>query len=201
LVLAGAVFINLMLFGMAPYLLQDAIEEVDLVPYEVSPFLSLPLPEPKPAEEQAPTPPSEKPRLELRSMPSVASPALDVTPPQLDLDFRPQMLSGLEIPVPGPSRFEISEVDQAPVIISRIPPRYPFLAKRRAIEGWVRIRFLVTRQGEVSSLRVLQATPEGVFDDAVRNCLALWRFRPGRKNKEAVSTWMETTIEFELEKQ
>lgn len=91
------------------------------------------------------------------------------------------------------------EEDQPPMVTAQIPPPYPFLARRRGIEGWVRVRFLVDRQGQVRELTIVKAQPPGVFEDTVRRTLPRWRFRPGVKDGRPVDTWVETVIRFKLE--
>jgi protein TonB len=90
-------------------------------------------------------------------------------------------------------------VDRAPVVTSRVPPTYPYRARRRGIEGAVTVRFLVDRRGEVQGLTIVDSRPPGVFDQAVRDTVTRWRFRPGLKDGEAVETWVQTTIRFRLE--
>ncbi len=59
------------------------------------------------------------------------------------------------------------------------PPRFPERAMRDGIvESKVRVRLWVTPEGKVDQVDVLEATPPGVFDDAVRRALSLWTFEP-----------------------
>jgi TonB family protein len=59
------------------------------------------------------------------------------------------------------------------------PPGFPERAKRDGIvESKVRVRLWVTPEGKVDQVDVLEATPPGVFDDAVRRALSLWTFEP-----------------------
>ena len=46
------------------------------------------------------------------------------------------------------------------------------------VESKVRVRLWVTPEGKVDQVDVLEATPPGVFDDAVRRALSLWTFEP-----------------------
>jgi protein TonB len=117
----------------------------------------------------------------------------------LDLDLAPSLAGTLALAPPPPSRFTLGQVDQPPMVTAQIPPPYPFLARRRGIEGWVRVRFLVDRQGQVRELTIVKAQPPGVFEDTVRRTLPRWRFRPGVKDGRPVDTWVETVIRFKLE--
>lgn len=56
-------------------------------------------------------------------------------------------------------------------------PKYPANAKRRRIEGYVTVRFTVTRQGKVRNPKVIAAKPSGVFERSALNAIRRWRFR------------------------
>jgi protein TonB len=128
-------------------------------------------------------------------------PKFEILAPGLGMDAN---LAGLAISMSQwdipQVKFEygIGEVDQVPIATFQIPPEYPYHAKRQGTEGVVSIRFLVTREGEVSSFSVIKATPEGVFDEAARRSVLRWQFKPGMKDDMAVDTWVEMDIEFEL---
>ncbi len=134
--------------------------------------------------------------------PERTPPKIRIDIPRIDLNAK--LLTGLDIGIttwhisPLKSEYGIGEVDQVPMAIFQVPPDYPYHAKRQGTEGVVSIRFLVTREGAVSSFSVLKATPESIFDEAARRSVLRWKFRPGFKNGEAVNTWVEMDIEFEL---
>ena len=81
----------------------------------------------------------------------------------------------------------------------QIPPIYPHTAKRRNIEGWVKVKFVVDDQGTVGQAQVVAAEPEGVFEQSVLRCVKGWRFKPGTIGGVAVRTLVEQTISFKLE--
>ena len=59
-------------------------------------------------------------------------------------------------------------------------PRFPREALRRDIDrGTVRARLTIDAQGEVSAIAILEASPRGVFERAVRSALSHWKFAPG----------------------
>ncbi len=93
---------------------------------------------------------------------------------------------------------EMGQLDAPLSVLSRIPPVYPLRAQRRGITGWVKVRFLVDEQGQVSRISILEASPVDIFDKSVRKCVARWRFKPGTVEGVAVKAWMETTVRFEL---
>jgi protein TonB len=100
----------------------------------------------------------------------------------------------------GKKRYSLSEVDSQPRLASRVNPTYPFRAKRRGVEGKVVVRFLVDKLGRVSQSSVVQAEPEGVFEQSALKAVRQWRFEPGTKDGRPVATWVQVPIRFELKR-
>ncbi|EFK08033.1 TonB-dependent receptor [delta proteobacterium NaphS2] len=108
-------------------------------------------------------------------------------------------------PPPGPPKamstkatFGMDEVDQKPAGIGVLKPPYPFSARRKGIEGYVTVRFLVDKTGKAREVKILDAKPPGIFDRAVHKTVPRWRFKPGKKGGKSVDTWVKITIRFEL---
>ncbi len=79
-------------------------------------------------------------------------------------------------------------------------PRYPAQALSRKIEGWVMVRFNITKEGTVDSVEVVDSKPKGVFErEAVR---AAWRykFKPKLVDGKPVEQVATLPFEFTLEK-
>lgn len=117
-------------------------------------------------------------------------PAFLPSPPMATLDFSHFGLKGA---------YEIGEIDGPLVAIAQVPPVYPLRAKTRGIEGWVKVKFLVNKQGLVENLEIIEAAPKDIFDTCTRKCVSAWRFSPGTVEGEPVTTRVITTIRFELE--
>ena len=82
--------------------------------------------------------------------------------------------------------------------LAKVAPLYPLRARRRGIEGWVTVRFVVNEQGRVDEIDITAAEPEKIFDQSVMQCVSSWRFTPGKVAGVPVKTRVETTIRFEL---
>jgi protein TonB len=95
--------------------------------------------------------------------------------------------------------FEAGDLDQPPREVVKTPPLYPLSARQREIEGYVQVRFLVDERGRVSELSVLDSSPRRIFEDSVLRAVPGWRFEPGRIDGRPVSSWVVTTIRFEME--
>jgi protein TonB len=95
--------------------------------------------------------------------------------------------------------FSVGQLDGPLTTLTRIPPVYPIQARRRGIEGWVKVAFIVNENGDVGSITVLKSEPEGLFDKSVERCVRGWRFKPGTVGGTPVKAQVETVIRFELE--
>lgn len=192
--------VSLGIFAAAPLLQDPAVlkplPRAQIVEVYLPPQAEPPPPETEPEPPKPPPPETAKPLAALQ--PHLRPVTLKI--PALELALNPHLTLGPAIAPPGPGRFQMGEVDSLPLVTARIPPIYPYSAKRRGIEGRVDIRFLVDTQGRVRHLEVTASRPKGVFDDAVRRAVVRWRFRPGVKDGRPVETWVTTTIRFKLER-
>lgn len=83
--------------------------------------------------------------------------------------------------------------------ISRISPQYPRNAQIQGIEGFVEIELLISTEGTVDSVRILDSAPAGVFERATRAAVLRWRFRPQFKDGAAVPVLARATVSFTLD--
>lgn len=130
------------------------------------------------------------------SMPFVLSPTMPSAPASLQL---PSMQTGSFSPMGDIKGVEAAQLDGALIPVTRVPPVYPLRAKRRGIEGWVRVRFLVDEQGVAGNITIVEAQPGDIFNKSVLTCVSRWRYNPGTVEGVPVGAWVETTIKFELE--
>ncbi|HZF24763.1 MAG TPA: energy transducer TonB, partial [Steroidobacteraceae bacterium] len=64
------------------------------------------------------------------------------------------------------------------MIVKRVNPDYPDYAERKGTEGFVDMQFIATATGEVKDIVVVNAQPQGVFDDSATRALKRWKFKP-----------------------
>jgi protein TonB len=150
-------------------------------------------PEPKPLQHHKPTAtPLPAPKLQL---PFELNPRLPSSSTTLNL---PPMETAL--PQGNFSEtFSVGQLDGPLTTLVQMPPQYPSSARRRNIEGWVKVRFVVDENGIVGDVKVLAAKPTGVFEQSVLRCVSSWRFKPGTVGGVAVKAHVEQTITFKLE--
>lgn len=138
-------------------------------------------PEPEPQPEPAPEPaPREAP----------AEPAPAATTAEQSEPAEREAAPAAE---PAPSNEPVSVGQATPT--SRVNPAYPARAQRRGMEGFVEVAFMIRRDGSVdaSSIRITNAQPRRVFDDAAREAIAQWQFESSNQLRNATQR-----IEFQL---
>jgi bla regulator protein BlaR1 len=79
-------------------------------------------------------------------------------------------------------------------------PEFPQDARLEGIEGWVRFTYTIGRKGNVSDVRILDAYPRYVFEQAVKRAVRQWRFEPVLQDGVPVERDVTQTIEFALGK-
>lgn len=79
-----------------------------------------------------------------------------------------------------------------------IPPNYPLSAKRRNIQGYVILNFIIDKQGNVREIVIKDSKPKGVFDDAAKKAIAKWKFKPKFDGDKAIEQLAEQKMDFKL---
>ena len=133
--------------------------------------------------------------------------------PMVNLDTA---LSGIDFGLPAFSLDDMGEVDEsllgdtrnvvmtsdmvdvAPRARKRAPLDYPPRAKHKEIEGYVVLSLLIGTDGRVQKAKVIESSPPEVFDDAALRSVRSWVFEPARYKGQAVETWANQTIRFDL---
>ncbi len=90
--------------------------------------------------------------------------------------------------------------DSEVISLNQVLPVYPDSARRRGIEGYVKLAFTITADGKVENVRVIEASPENVFNREARRAAVRWRFAPRREGGQLVEREAVKTLQFRLEK-
>ena len=94
-------------------------------------------------------------------------------------------------PKPVASRIRQGGSVQAALLINRVQPVYPPLARQTRIAGTVRLHALISKQGTVESLEVLSGHP--LLVRAAMDAVQQWKYKPTLLNGEPVE--VDTTID------
>lgn len=173
----------------------------------------------QPAEPQLETPPTQQ-APQPPTTPQMAS--LDLAVPKLSSNISisaasAPSLQGLSAqavtasaPAPAaasaPSASTAQSAQSAPsndaevIPLNEVLPVYPDGARRRGIEGYVKLAFTITPDGKVENVRVVESSPKNVFDREARRAAVRWRFAPRSEGGRAVSREAVKTLQFRLEK-
>lgn len=69
-----------------------------------------------------------------------------------------------------------SDRDAVPLV--RIEPDYPMRARQRGIEGFVHLRFTISKSGTVKDVSVVKSKPPGIFEKAAIAAVSRWKYNP-----------------------
>jgi protein TonB len=89
-------------------------------------------------------------------------------------------------------------VDDPPKPRTRVPPSYPDKARQRGITGYVTLKLKVTSNGTVDSVRVVEASPRGIFEESAIASIKQWDFAPALYQGSPVDIWINQTLRYEL---
>jgi protein TonB len=79
------------------------------------------------------------------------------------------------------------------------PPRYPLIARRNGVEGTVRLRVFVSRDGRPTQVQLDQSSGSAALDNAALEAVRNWQFVPARRGQEAIESWVLVPVVFKLE--
>jgi protein TonB len=90
-------------------------------------------------------------------------------------------------------------VDVAPKPMQRSAMEYPKKARAQGVTGYVLMNLLITNSGRVETVKVLESTPEGVFDEVAVAGVKTWMFEPALYQGKAVKVWAKQKVRFDLQ--
>jgi protein TonB len=94
-------------------------------------------------------------------------------------------------PKPTQSRIRQGGSVQAALLVNKVQPVYPPLARQTRISGTVRLHAIISKTGAVESLEVLSGHP--LLVRAAMDAVQQWRYKPTLLNGEPVE--VDTTID------
>lgn len=165
--------------------------------------------------QQAPVAPPEPPKPEPPKKEPAKIPVKKKTPPKQAELPKPQPIAEekpsamptapviapqpVSRPAPAPAVVNTEpRISTGVVPLERVPPKYPARAASRHIEGWVKIEFTITTDGDVENAVVVEAEPAEVFDEAALKAINQWKFKEKMVNGVAVEQRAVQTLQFKL---
>ncbi len=120
----------------------------------------------------------------LIPIPGLPGPVLPAPPPPREV----------KAPQRGP-RLVPSEIQQA-LLVVRVEPQYPALARQIRLEGTVQFRAVIATDGTVQSVQVLSGHPW--LAQAARDAILQWRYRPTLLRGQAIEVETLITVIFRM---
>jgi TonB family protein len=77
---------------------------------------------------------------------------------------------------------------------------YPEAALRKNIEGWVELSYGITAEGKVAKVKVLDASPAGVFEAAATRAISRVRYKPTLQSGKPIAVTTKLRIAFRMSK-
>ena len=126
---------------------------------------------------------------------ALPSPAVAPTdPPQL------ATAAGSNAPhstIPDLVHYPAKDLDIYPQVLKRITPDFPQSARDAQVAGSVTLLVLIDEAGRVVGLSVMDAAPEGVFEQAAQRALENTAFYPAQKDGRPVRSRILIKVEFD----
>ena len=101
--------------------------------------------------------------------------------------------------IPDPVHYPAKELDIYPQALLPITPGYPETARDAHAAGSVTLLVLIDEVGRVVGTSVMDATPDGVFEEAAQRALANAAFYPAQKDGRPVRSRILIKVEFDPE--
>ena len=113
-----------------------------------------------------------------------------------DLTALNQRLAQAKLASAGPP--EVTEGD-----LTKVKPlelEYPPDALAKGVEGWVSVSYMVTAEGKVTGVKVLDSSPAGVFEAAATRALSRMRYKPMLQGRKPIAVVTRLRIAFRMAK-
>jgi TonB family protein len=156
------------------------------------------------AEDRAPSAAAlDERRVASRPEPAPVLPTVAITSTTTQAQVQPQQPP----PAPAPAPVQVSTVregdvvdytdlDSAPRPVAPPRPIYPAMAMRQHIQATIFVTALVSENGDVIDVKVLQGDPRFGLNDAAVRAMRLTKFSVPMKDGKRVRTWFPQTINF-----
>jgi len=145
-------------------------------------------------------PPPQRPQIPIASADEDIPDDVTIMDTEIDLDAPPPPPP----PPPGAKKKEESPIfmayEEAPVLTKMVQPKYPEIARKAGVEGKVVMSIVVDEEGNVIDAEVIVAQPPGIFEEAAKEAIMQWKYKPAKQRDKAVKVRVGQTVEFTLHK-
>ena len=96
-----------------------------------------------------------------------------------------------------PVYYSARELDALPRAVQSVAPDLPAFAVEHHLSGWVLLNVRLRADGHVESVKVVESSPPGIFDEAARQVFLQSVFQPGQRGGEPVNAQFEVKMTFQ----
>ena len=89
-------------------------------------------------------------------------------------------------------------VDSVPRVLKRSPIVYPELARKQGASGYVLLNVLISENGRVEEVEILESKPKEIFDLVASSTVRRWKFEPATYMGKKVKVWATQKIIYKL---
>jgi periplasmic protein TonB len=98
---------------------------------------------------------------------------------------------------PGLNPLELTGDMVRPVLLEKVAPTYPQVARQTRLGGRVTVRAVIAPDGGVESVEVASST-NPLFNEAAVDAVRRWRYRPALMNGKPVRVYFTVVVDFVL---
>jgi TonB family protein len=166
---------------------------------------------PPPPPQKEPPKPIEQRKQKTKKIPipdptpEEPEPIIEPEPEPEPEPLPPDMIALIGTPAPppigntGPLIAGVGGVSN-PVLLDKIQPLYPDLARKAGIQGKVFLQATVSKAGDVINVAVVSCTaPKLGFEEAALAAVRKWKYKPGEQNGQPVDVYFNVSVDFTIQ--
>jgi protein TonB len=93
--------------------------------------------------------------------------------------------------------YQVAGDVKAPVVLSRVTPKYPEMARRARLNGFVVLECIIDENGRIRDARVLRSSFLA-FEQPALDAIQKWEFAPGTLGGKPVNVQFDLTVNFHV---
>jgi protein TonB len=92
--------------------------------------------------------------------------------------------------------YEFFAISDKPVLVKKVNPVYPELARKAQVEGIVVVKVLISTKGNIEDVKIMKSIP--MLDNAALEAARMFKFTPGKQRDRLVKVWMQIPFKFQI---
>lgn len=139
---------------------------------------------------------NDHPKAPSKTADAADAPALSVTAMSTSNAALPDLMGSTSVPTPVLQKMMVSQGVSRGLLVKEVQPVYPRTAIQMHVEGSVQMLATVTKNGDISAVKVLSGDKE--LGRAAVEAVKQWKYKPYLLNGEPVDIQTQITVNFKL---